>query len=225
MKKYLVPALFTIAILALVIFAVRAVSSTANYAKPADSQSPSVTVSDSNKSALAKGQTFGKKDSKIVLTEFADFQCPACKFYETTLRELKEEYKDQVLFVFKHYPLYPQPHKNAQIASIASEAASKQGKFWEMHDKLYDTQEDWAELEDPKSKFNDYADGLGLDLNRFKSDVAAEAGKDAIAADKEFGTRLKLKGTPSFFLNGAVFDTTGDPSALKDAVKKAVDAK
>ncbi|MEI7818730.1 MAG: thioredoxin domain-containing protein [bacterium] len=223
MKKYLIPGLFTLVIVAVIIFAVRAVSNTSNDSKPEDSQPPTVTLSDQDKKDLRVGQTTGPADAKVVLTEFSDMQCPACKFYETTIREIRAEYKDQVLFVFKHFPLAPSPHKNAQLAAIAIESAAVQGKFWEMHDLMYDKQEDWAEVDNPKDKYTEYAGQVGMNTDQFKKDYDSETGKDAIKRDKDFGTRLKLKGTPSFFIDGVDFKTTGDPGALKAAIKQAVE--
>ncbi|MCC7543559.1 DsbA family protein [bacterium] len=224
MKKYILPALFTLIVVGIIVFAVRAATNPANDAKPEDTQSPSVALSEEDKAALKEGQIYGSSDKKIVLTEFADFQCPACKFYEKTVEELRNTYKDQLTVVFKHYPLYPSPHKNAQVAAYASEAAAKQGKFWEMHDKLFETQDDWSELDDPKETYITYASGIGLNVDQFKSDYDNKAGEGDIRRDKDFGTRLKLKGTPTFYLDGKLLDLKGDPSALKKAVEDAIKA-
>jgi len=224
MKKYLLPALFTLAVIGIIVFAVRAATNPENDAKPEDTQSPSVTVSDADKASLQEGQTFGSTSKKVVLTEFSDFQCPACKFYEPTVKEIRETYKDKLTFVYKHFPLSPSPHKNATFASYASEASAKQGKFWEMHDKLFETQDEWGELDDPKEKFVGYASSIGLNVDQFKNDYDNKAGEEVIKRDKEFGTKLKLKGTPSFFIDGKVLDLKGDPTALKKAVEDAIKA-
>lgn len=224
MKKYLLPGLFTLIVVAIIVFAVRAATNPNNDAKPEDTQSPSVSLSDSDKASLAEGQTFGSDSKKVVLTEFGDLECSACKYYEPTLSELRKTYKDKLTFVYKHFPLNPSPHPNALVAAYAAEAAGKQGKFWEMHDKLYETQEEWSGGEDPKEKYIGYASAIGLNVDQFKSDYDGKAGADAIKRDKEFGTKLKVKGTPAFYLNGTLIETKGDLAALKKAVEEAIQA-
>ncbi|MDQ5944178.1 MAG: hypothetical protein QG658_245 [Patescibacteria group bacterium] len=224
MKKYLIPILFTAAIIALLVFAVRASMSEDNNVKPAES-TPAAQLTDEQKDELKQGQSKGADDAKVVLSEFADFQCPACKAFEPTLAEILAENEGKVRLVFKHFPLYPSPHKNALVSAYASEAAGKQGKFWEMHDKLYETQDDWAEASDPKDKFVEYARELGLNTDDFSRDLNAEAGKDVIDRDKAFGTELKLSGTPTIFVNGEEFDlrSGGGAEGLKAKVKQVVE--
>ncbi len=215
MKKWLIPVLFGIAIVALIILGVRAAGSESNDAKPQDSASPAAEMTDAQKTGLKEGQIFGQTNNpKVVLTEFADLQCPACKLYEPTLKTIREKYSDQVQIVFKHFPLAPTPHKNALVAAYASEAAANQGKFWDMHDKLYDAQDEWGEQADPKDKFVSYASAIGLNVDQFKKDYDGEAGKAGIERDKALGTSISLKGTPSFFINGVAFDTTGGGEEL-----------
>lgn len=223
MKKYLVPAIFTLLIIGIVIFVVRAASSNSNDAKPAESSTTSTALTDEQKARLKEGQKKGASDAKVVVTEFADFQCPACKVFAPTLDEILKENEGKVLIVFKHFPLYPQPHQNALVSAYASEAAAKQGKFWEMYTILYEKQDDWAELEDPKPKFVEYAKSLGLNEDGFRRDLDAEAGKDVINADKDFASELKLKGTPSIFVNGEEYSLRdGGAAGLKARVKELV---
>ena len=223
MKKYLIPTLFTAAIVALLVFAVRASMSEDNNVKPAESPQ-AAQLNDKQKEELKQGQSKGAGDAKVVLTEFADFQCPACKAFEPTLAEILTENEGKVRLVFKHFPLYPSPHKNALVSAYASEAAGKQGKFWEMHDKLYETQDDWAEAGDPKDKFVGYARDLGLNVDDFSRDLNDEAGKDVIDRDKALGTELKLSGTPTIFINGEEFDlrSGGGAEGLKAKVRQVV---
>lgn len=225
MKKYLIPILFTVVIIALLIFAVRASMSENNDVKP--SASPTAkTLNDKQKEELKQGQSRGASDAKVVLSEFADFQCPACKAFEPTLAEILAENEGKVRLVFKHFPLYPSPHKNAMVSAYAAESAAKQGKFWEMHDKLYATQDDWAELGDPKDKFIEYARGLGLNTDDFSRDLNAETGKDTIKRDKDFGLELGIQGTPTIFIDGVEFNMRSDGGAegLKGKIKQAVEA-
>ena len=119
MKKWLIPVLFGIAIVALIILAVRAAGSESNDAKPQDTASPAAEITDAQKTGLKEGQIFGQTNNpKVVLTEFADLQCPACKLYEPTLKTIREKYSDQVQVVFKHFPLAPTP--SASLLRIAA---------------------------------------------------------------------------------------------------------
>ncbi|QQS26695.1 thioredoxin domain-containing protein [bacterium] len=225
MKKYLIPILFTVVIIALLIFAVRASMSENNDVKPSSSPTTK-TLNDKQKEELKQGQSRGASDAKVVLSEFADFQCPACKSFEPTLTEILAENEGKVRLVFKHFPLYPSPHKNAMVSAYAAESAAKQGKFWEMHDKLYANQDDWAELGDPKDKFIEYARELGLNTDDFSRDLNAETGKDTIKRDKDFGLELGIQGTPTIFIDGVEFNMRSDGGAegLKGKIKQAVEA-
>jgi protein-disulfide isomerase len=132
---------------------------------------------------------------KVTLIEFADFQCPFCARVHPTLQALLKTYGPDVALVFRHNPL---PfHDNAMPAALAAEAARQQGKFWEMHDKLFahDTELDRASLER-------YAGELGLDIARFKAGLDAEVGKDRISRDTDDAARFTTGGTPWFFING-----------------------
>ncbi|MBP9827438.1 thioredoxin domain-containing protein [Candidatus Saccharibacteria bacterium] len=223
MKKYLVPAVFTILIIGLLGFAIKASLSSSNDPKPEDTSAPKYKLSDEDKKALKQGQATGGDDAKVVITEFADFQCPACRFYETTTQELRKLYPEKLKIVYKHLPLYPQPHKNALVAAYASEAAALQGKFWPMHDILYEKQADWSEEANPKPLFLIYAQNIGLNVDQFSRDMDAEAGKDAINRDKDFAKKLELGGTPSFFINGEPFDTKTGGEALKTKIKDLIE--
>src|SRR5690606_23482420 len=90
--------------------------------------------------------TFGKADSKVVLIEYGDFQCPGCEKAHRPVKEIKEKYKDEIVFVFRNFPLVT-IHPNAKAAAAAAEAASLQGKYWQMHDKLYEGQASWQGLD------------------------------------------------------------------------------
>ena len=104
------------------------------------------------------------------IVEFADFQCPACRSYYPLLLEVFEAYRDRISFVYRHFPL-KQIHFNAEPAAWASEAASRQGKFWEMHNLLFEKQNEWSTPTDLKKTFGDYAELLGLDKQKFLTDL------------------------------------------------------
>jgi protein-disulfide isomerase len=137
----------------------------------------------------------GPKNAKVTIVEFSDFQCPYCKRGMETMEEVLKMYPNDVKLVFKHLPL---PfHPEAAPAARASYAAMKQGKFWEMHNALFENQRGLkAELYLTKAK------ELGLDIERFKKDMESEEAKAAVAADAELGKKNGIEGTPGFFVNG-----------------------
>lgn len=161
----------------------------------------------------------GKTDSKVTLTEYGDFQCPACKSYYPVINQLKVEYKDKVAFQFSHFPLV-QIHPNAFLGSRAAEAAGKQGKFFEMHDLLYENQEAWSQNQDPNAGFEAYARQLSLNIDQFKADLNSSETTDIINADVKAGQAIKANSTPTFALNGKKIDK--NPTSL-DEFKKLLD--
>lgn len=144
---------------------------------------------------------YGKVDSKVTLTEYVDFQCEACYAYYPTVKELKEKYKDQVKFQVKHMPIGTS-HQFARIAASYAEAAAAQGKFYEMHDKIYEGQKQWEVSSDPTTYFNQYAMDLALDMEKLASDQSSDATKAIINADLEAAKEIGATGTPTFILNG-----------------------
>lgn len=143
----------------------------------------------------------GTRDGKVVLVEYSDFQCPACGRYEPFLRQLEHEFNGKLEFVYRYFPLR-QIHINAELSAAAAEAAGKQGKFWEMHDMLFDRQNDWAESPGARDMFIGYAGDLKLDVEKFKSDLDSGETADRIEKDFRGGERAGVNSTPTFFLNG-----------------------
>jgi protein-disulfide isomerase len=142
----------------------------------------------------------GPDDAKVKIIAFEDFQCPACKAAEPAIRQVIKEYSTTVQFVFRHFPL---PfHPNAEEAALAAEAAGAQGKFWEMKELLYDTQESWSALSNPDNYFGDLAKELGLDLDKFKNSYRSSELKQKIKADIEAAKAAQVNQTPTFFVNG-----------------------
>lgn len=146
----------------------------------------------------------GPANAPITLIEYADFQCPACEAYEPVLEKLEAATSTSFQIVYRYFPL-PQ-HPNALPSAYAAEAAGLQGKFWEMHDLLFANHADWTELPDPTSVFVGYATQLGLDVNKFKSDMNSDAVKARIQRDLDEGTNIGVNYTPSFFLNGHIIN-------------------
>mgnify|MGYP001461620515 CR=1 FL=1 len=143
----------------------------------------------------------GNIDATVTLVEYLDFECEACGAYYPLVKRLSEEYGDRVTFVSRYFPL--PNHRNSMTSASAIEAAGRQGKYWEMHDLLFEEQQNWGELAAPDPAiFERYAEQLGLDMERFKQDVASEEVRNRIVRDRDAGSRLGISGTPTFFLNG-----------------------
>ena len=109
----------------------------------------------------------GNKDAKVVLIEYSDFQCPACALYYPVLNKFSEEFGDRLAIVYRHFPL-PQ-HQHAKSMAYAAEAAGKQGKFWEMHDMIFDNQRSWTNQRNVKDTVLGYAKTLGLNIEQFEN--------------------------------------------------------
>jgi protein-disulfide isomerase len=142
----------------------------------------------------------GGTSARVTLEEFSDFQCPACGNLEPGLRRVVKDYGDRARLVFRNFPL--QGHKYAFQAARAAEAAGQQGKFWEMHDMLYDNQKEWSDSMEPRVQFDAYATRLGLDVQRFKTDMERQDLADRIKSDYGRGMSMGVKGTPTIYLNG-----------------------
>lgn len=141
-----------------------------------------------------------KVSSPVVLEEYGDYQCPPCGQLYPELKQIEHEYGNQVQIVFHHFPL-TRIHKNAMVAAHAAEAARNQNKFWEMHDKLYRNQAQWADAGDPLPLFTAYAQELGLKIDRFTNDLQSNQIDQRISADMQRGTALGVTGTPTVFLD------------------------
>ncbi|MEI6690531.1 MAG: DsbA family protein [bacterium] len=145
-----------------------------------------------------KIHTFGTGNVEVV--EFSDFQCPACGAVQIPLKQLLTKYESKITFVYRHFPLST-IHPYAMIAAQASEAAGKQGKFWEMHDLLFARQSNWSQSE-PSEVFKQYAKELLLDEIKFAVDFGSQETKDVVAADSLAATRYRISATPTFYVNG-----------------------
>jgi Na+/H+ antiporter NhaA len=156
----------------------------------------------------------GPADAPVTLVEYGDFECPYCGRSERIVRELLAERGD-VRYVWRHLPL-TDVHPRAQLASEAAEVAALQGRFWEYHDLLLDHQ-DALSLAD----LLDYAEQLGLDLDRFERDLREHAGAARIAEDVDGADLSGVSGTPTFFLNDLRHYGAYDVAALSDAVRLA----
>lgn len=163
----------------------------------------------------------GNPNAPVTLEEFADFQCPSCGLYYPELKKIEDEFGTRLRVIFREYPLYP-AHPHSVLAAQTAEAAGLQGRFWEMHDKLYENQKAWSEEKDALPIFSDYARQIGLDMDRFNSDLKSDAVATRISKDGIRAHALGVTGTPSFFING--IEAEGDswtPQGLREMIRKA----
>lgn len=137
------------------------------------------------------------ESAKITIVEFGDYQCPACGMAYPVVKQVLKDYPGKINFVFRNFPL-PQ-HNNGFIAAEAVEASGEQGKYWEMHDKLYQNQNEWAENNNPLEVFLKYAGELNLDEAGFKSSILSNKYQQIITNDKNDGISLGVDSTPTFY--------------------------
>ena len=161
--------------------------------KPAPRRGPN--PSKEYKVEVGEAPIKGNKSAAITIVEWSDFQCPFCNRVAPTLAKIEEEYGSKVRLAFKHMPL--SIHAQAPAAHAASIAAHRQGKFWEMHDKIFENQRDLA-----AATLERYAREIGIDINQFKTDIASAEVKKQIAEDMKQAEKLGVTGTPAFFING-----------------------
>lgn len=173
-------------------------------------------------SAAPSEHKVGAGTSGVTLIEYGDFQCPACAQYYPVLQQVKEHYGDKITFQFRHFPL-ESIHPNARAAARAAEAASKQNKFWEMHDKLFESQTQWQDTKDPISVFEGYAESLGLDKAKFTEDYKSSTVSETITADLSAGRTAGAQSTPTFILNGQKLDP--NPAGSLESFIELIDAK
>jgi protein-disulfide isomerase len=145
--------------------------------------------------------TIGATDAPVMLEEFGDFECQPCGLLHPTLKTMKAEFGPSVVIVFREFPLVAK-HPHALEAAQAAEAAGLQGKFWEMHDLLYENQKTWHDASDVQPIFAEYATRIGLILDRFKQDLSSEIASRRIVLDRERGYSIGVNSTPTVFLNG-----------------------
>ncbi len=156
----------------------------------------------------------GSQMAQVTIVEFSDFECPYCGRAHPIIQQALREFEGRVRLVFMHYPLSNHPH--AMPAARAAVAAANQDRFWEMHDLLFEHQQ---QLE--QEHLEGYAQQIGLDLERFRADMESSETQDRVEANKEVGREAGVEGTPSFFVNGRRFNEP--PQALADYVREALD--
>jgi protein-disulfide isomerase len=155
----------------------------------------------------------------VTLVEYGDFECPYCGQAHYILQEIAEEMGSELLFVFRHFPL-TQVHPHAEMAAMAAEAAGVQGRFWEMHDALFENQRALADEDILR-----YAEALELDLGRFEEEMRTRRHFPRIREDFMSGVRSGVNGTPTFFINGARHDGSYEYPVLIRALRDAAMTK
>lgn len=153
----------------------------------------------------------GPDTAKVTIVEWSDFQCPFCKRVNPTIDQLVKDYGDSLRVAFKHNPL--PMHNRAMPAALAAEAAGKQGKFWEMHDKLFDNGRDLSD-----ENIEGWAKELGMNVEQFKKDMADPALKKKILDQQSQGATLGARGTPAFFINGRFLSGAQPVDAFKSII-------
>ncbi len=146
-------------------------------------------------------RTLGRPgDGRVTLTEFLDFECPACGAAYPLVEQLRQEYEGRVTFNIRYFPI--PGHRNAMPAALAAEAAFRQGKLEPMYAKLFQTQREWAgEERSQASLFRGFAREIGLDMTAYARDVKDPATRKRVERDFDAGEALRIPGTPTFFVN------------------------
>ena len=167
-----------------------------------------------NPTVSAADHAQGNLESELVIVEYGDYQCPYCGAAYPVLKELMKEFGSQVKFVFRNFPL-SEMHQYARVAAIAAEAANLQGKFWEMHDAIYENQRDLNE-----NLLMKLAQELHLNIPQFEKDMESSKLAEKVDSDFESGVMSGVNGTPSFFINGNKFN--GGAEDLLELVQENV---
>lgn len=186
--------------------------------------SPKVTLDSDPKTVSETDHVRGDKNSPVTLIEYGDFQCSACGSYFSIIKSLESKYEGKVKFVFRHFPI-TSSHPNAFAASRAAEAAGNQGKFFEMHDKLFETQSLWSQTrENQQSLFESYAKELKLDMTKFTADYKSNQVADRINYDLESGRQaFSINSTPTFILNGEKIENPADADGFSELFDKELE--
>lgn len=180
----------------------------------------------SDKAGTVSNHSKGENAKQVTLTEYGDFQCPACGGYYPIVEQVVEKYKADIKFEFVNFPL-TQIHPNAMLAHRTAEAASNQGKFFEMYDLLYQNQQSWTSLSSGQADaaFRSYAENLKLDMAKFDAEQKGEAINSTINADLNKGKQAGVTGTPTFFIDGKKIENPKDAEAFGKLIEEAIAAK
>ncbi len=139
----------------------------------------------------------------VTLVEYGDYECPYCEEYFTIVTQVQQQYNTQIFYQFRNFPL-TSIHPNAFAGARAAEAAGLMGAYWQMHNELYtySNWDVWSTSSDPTSYFYQYAQDLGLNVAKFKTEFASSEVNNLVNADIDAGNKLGIQGTPTFYLDG-----------------------
>lgn len=169
---------------------------------------------------LEPTHTLGPATAPVTLEEYGDFQCPSCAATSQIIHALGKEYGDRLRVIFWQFPLAMHPH--AREAALAAEAASRQGRFWEMHDLLYRNQSSWKDSADVGSDYETFAQEIGLNTELFRHDLANAGVAARVDAEHAEGEARGVKGTPTLFINGQEFPPPFAPVRLRERIDSAL---
>lgn len=158
----------------------------------------------------------GNTDAKVVVVEYACFQCPFCAYLAPKLDDLQKKYANKIVQYYKFFPV--RSHKEGVPAAIAAMAAHKQGKFWPMYTLLYENRSDLQ-----PDDLERYAKLVGLDINQWKKDISSPEVLKIIETDKLEGMRNGVNGTPTFFINGKRYDGVHTITEIEDRIAEEID--
>lgn len=152
------------------------------------------------KAAAQSSSAESGEQPTITITEYSDYQCPACGYFHPIVKKLKDKYGDQIEMNYKFYPL--NSHRYAALAARAAQAAKNQGKFLEMHDLLFQNQQQWSQSTNPGPTFVNYARELNLDIEQFRNELNSRETQEAVMKEKQEGRRAGVSATPTFIIEG-----------------------
>jgi len=147
------------------------------------------------------GHFRGPENAQLTLVEFGDYQCPSCGAYHPFIKEILSRYPQKLRLEFHHYPLISM-HPNSMNAAMAAEAAGEQGHYWEMHDALFEHQQEWSTNPHAEDVFVSLAGRIGIDTTKFAQSLKSTALQDRILKDVSRAQDLKIDAVPAFFING-----------------------
>ena len=167
----------------------------------------------------ATDYVLGGQNAEVEVVEYGDFQCPTCKLAVSAVQMLLKHFEGRIRFAYRHFPI-EDDHPFALCAAEAAECAGAQGKFWEMHQILFDNQ---SHLD--RTHLHRYAETLGLDMSRFRSEMDGESYRQRIREQMEIARRSHLRATPGFFVDRKIQDVTFGNQALFDATEAALERR
>jgi protein-disulfide isomerase len=237
-KPFIAIGAVLLAAIGVIAYALQQTSGPAFEKPPTTTSTPAATKTDAGPAPtpfiMLPPHSRGNKAAAVKLEEFGDYQCPSCAFMFQELKKIEAEYAGRIQFSFSHFPIVAR-HPYAMIAVRAAEAANLQGKFWEMHDKLYEAQKDWGFIDkddkpakteaEVREMFVTYAGELKLDVAKFKQDLEKPELEKQATSDLQRGQSLGVRGTPALFMSSPMMQ----PNQLKpemmtpDGIRKALD--